>query len=157
MSAKVIGLKELLAGFDRVQRNVATEGRGFMDKLGAWTVKRVQSNTEAAGAIDLGELHGGIHHVTKKTARGFETTVRPSDKADKYAIYVEEGTEPHWPPIDAITPWAERHGIPAFLVARKIAQEGTDPRYMWRDAYSDLEGEIGGRLSGLATDLLRGL
>jgi len=43
----------------------------------------------------------------------------------KYAIFVHEGTKPHFPPIEAITPWARRHGIPPFLVARSIAKHGT--------------------------------
>lgn len=49
-----------------------------------------------------------------------------------YAIFVhgdpaEPGarTRPHWPPMAAIAPWAARHGIPAFLVARAIARKGT--------------------------------
>lgn len=49
-----------------------------------------------------------------------------------HALYVH-GREPftarrskaHWPPIAAITPWARRHGISPFLVARSIARKGT--------------------------------
>ncbi len=42
-----------------------------------------------------------------------------------YAVFVHEGTRPHFPPISAIAPWAQRHGIPPFLVARSIARRGT--------------------------------
>jgi len=34
-------------------------------------------------------------------------------------------TVPHWPPIAAITPWAEAHGIPPGALAHSIAQRGT--------------------------------
>lgn len=51
-----------------------------------------------------------------------------------YAIYVEEGTRPHMPPIEKITPWANNHGIPPFLVARSIARKGTKARFFFRDA-----------------------
>lgn len=43
----------------------------------------------------------------------------------KYAVFMEEGTRPHFPPMEAITPWAIRHNIPPFLVARSIAKKGT--------------------------------
>lgn len=43
----------------------------------------------------------------------------------QYALFVHEGTAPHFPPLDAITPWAIKKGIPPFLVARSIAKKGT--------------------------------
>jgi len=42
-----------------------------------------------------------------------------------YAIFVAKGTKPHWPPMKAITKWANRKGIAPFLVARAIARRGT--------------------------------
>lgn len=42
-----------------------------------------------------------------------------------YAIYLHEGTRPHWVPISAIAPWANRHNIPPAVVQRSIAQKGT--------------------------------
>lgn len=46
----------------------------------------------------------------------------------QYAVHMEYGTRPHFPPLEAITPWANRHGIPPFLVARAIARKGTKAR-----------------------------
>ena len=43
-------------------------------------------------------------------------------------IFQEEDTDAHWPPWGEGTPldqWAMTHGIPTFLVARKIATYGT--------------------------------
>lgn len=34
-------------------------------------------------------------------------------------------SRPHWPPIAEITPWARRHGMNPYLVARSIARKGT--------------------------------
>lgn len=34
-------------------------------------------------------------------------------------------SRPHWPPITAITPWANRHGANPYAVARGIAARGT--------------------------------
>lgn len=45
----------------------------------------------------------------------------------KYARYVWKGTQPHYPPFDAIEEWARRKGIPAFPVWRAIGARGTQP------------------------------
>lgn len=45
----------------------------------------------------------------------------------------EYDTRPHWAPFGPgsdIAQWAAEHGIPAFLVARKIAQEGTQGNHL---------------------------
>lgn len=48
-----------------------------------------------------------------------------------YALFVHEGTRPHWPP--PLQPWAKRHGFPAgaaggWRVAAIIARRGTKAR-----------------------------
>lgn len=54
-----------------------------------------------------------------------------------HAVYVHEGTKPHWPPVAPIREWVRKKlGIAdraqirrvAFLVARKIARSGTRPK-----------------------------
>lgn len=45
-----------------------------------------------------------------------------------YAAYVEFGSRPHWPPVDALKGWAQKKlgdESLAFVVARGIAQNGT--------------------------------
>jgi HK97 gp10 family phage protein len=46
----------------------------------------------------------------------------------KYASYVEFGTRPHWPPVDALKDWAAKKlgdESLAFVVARAISRRGT--------------------------------
>lgn len=43
----------------------------------------------------------------------------------KYALGVEKGTAPHWVPTEQLKPWADKKGIPVFLVQRSIAKKGT--------------------------------
>ena len=50
--------------------------------------------------------------------------------SSRYGGFVDRGTQAHWPPVRALEGWARRHGIPAFLVARKISREGT-PKTDW--------------------------
>lgn len=42
-----------------------------------------------------------------------------------YAIYVEKGTRPHFPPIDAIAMGMKVDRNTAFLIARSISKKGT--------------------------------
>lgn len=70
----------------------------------------------------FGQLGNSItHHVSGSGA----DLVGEVGSTAKYWPFVEYGTRPHWPPIAAITPWANLHGIPPFLVARAIARRGT--------------------------------
>ena len=155
MTARMVGHKEVIEAFRNADRVVNKEGKRFLDELGVWGSGRAKAYTMDAGSVDLGELVQGIHHVTKSVSGGIETTIRPSDKADDYAIYVEEGTKPHFPPIKALQGWADRHGIPVWAVAMKIAREGTEPRYMWRDTFSDLQNKVDKELRGFAEKLVR--
>lgn len=84
------------------------------------------------------------------------TSVVVDDKAYKvvmqlneYWKYLENGTEPHWPPVDAIRSWISykpvlprpgRDGrLPtpnqlAYLIGRKIAREGTTGTHDFEEA-----------------------
>lgn len=44
-----------------------------------------------------------------------------------HSLYLEKGTRPHFPPVAAIAPWAEAHGLEPYAVARGIARHGTAP------------------------------
>lgn len=68
-----------------------------------------------------------------------------------YAGYVDQGTRPHWPPPQALAGWAARHGIPAFLVGRKIAEEGTEATHWITHALADTERSLPRLLRDTAT------
>lgn len=63
----------------------------------------------------------------------------------RYAIPVELGTKPHFPPLRPLEDWVvaklgvprDQAGAVAFLVARKIARRGTEGAHMFEDALSD--------------------
>lgn len=65
-------------------------------------------------------------------------------------LFVEEGTRPHMPPVDALVPWVravlgverKRERSVAFLVARKIASKGTQAQQPLRDAAVTTEGQV---------------
>jgi hypothetical protein len=68
----------------------------------------------------------------------------------EYAVYVELGTKPHFPPIEPLIDWVrvkfhkseeEARGI-AFLVARKIAERGTLGVGMFNRAFAANIGQV---------------
>ena len=90
------------------------------------------------------------------------TVVEVRMRLEEYWKYVEEGTRPHWPPRDAILRWIEvKPVIPrpgsdgrittpkplAFLISRKIAQEGTKGSHDLRDARETVMERFRERLS----------
>ena len=54
-----------------------------------------------------------------------------------YGIYVEKGTDPHFPPISAISPWAKRHGIDPFALQQSIGKKGTEANPFFERAVKD--------------------
>ena len=68
---------------------------------------------------------GALRRTVYYTFLG-KTRVR-IEPEQKYADYVEFGTRPHFPPVEAITPWANMHGINPYALAHSIAKHGTRP------------------------------
>lgn len=69
-------------------------------------------------------------------------------KADtEYALYVHEGTKPHFPPREYLEPWANKHGIPVFLVQMAIAKKGTKANKFLDRAVKNAEGGVNTELA----------
>ena len=70
--------------------------------------------------------------------------------AMSYAVPVELGTQPHFPPIEPLKDWVRaKLNVPpeqvdevAYLVARKIAAHGTKGAHMFGDAFAANQGQI---------------
>lgn len=71
-----------------------------------------------------------------------------------YAVYVHEGTRPHFPPTEALKDWSRRHGIPAFLVARKISQKGTKANPFVTRALKNARAGIASEFSKALDDIV---
>lgn len=79
------------------------------------------------------------------------------------ALFIELGTQPHMPPIKAIEPWVKAVlGIRepkevkrvAFLVARKIAREGTEAQRPMERAALATRGQVIAMFEGAAAQIL---
>lgn len=83
----------------------------------------------AAGIVQRREYKEAPRGVTGGLIKSIRQIVTEAIAAigptGKYSIYIEKGTKPHMPPVDAITPWAESVGINPWAVAMSIKKKGT--------------------------------
>lgn len=142
VSIKVEGAKELIDSMQRLRNATQSESRRFLKSWSDYAVNRAQINALNQQLSDTNELIQGMNYSI--ASDGMSSTIKPSEKADKYAAVQEYGSKPHWPPISALEGWAQRHGIPAFLVARKIATEGTKPRPFWQPTWEETKAHVEG-------------
>jgi hypothetical protein len=92
------------------------EMRDSVNRIGAVAERAIKLNAP----VDTGRLRNSVGMISRLS--GLQATVATNVK---YARPVNDGSVPHFPPVAALNPWARRHGIPAFLVARAISRRGT--------------------------------
>lgn len=73
----------------------------------------------------------------------------------EHGKYIEFGTAPHFPPPSALAGWARRHGMAGmeYVIARKIARDGTPARPFLHPAYQE---EIPIFRAAVAVAIIRG-
>jgi len=120
----------------------------------ATTLIRDEGRAEAPE--DLGKMRRS--HVAlvdpQPVPRWGRMEVKATSKGAPYPLFVHEGTRPHFPPIDAIAPWANRHGIPPFALAMSIAQKGTKANPWLERTIEKLRPHLQ-NLNGLAADIIK--
>lgn len=149
------GHKEIIEAFRNADPLLKRIGKKHLKNLGDYGVNQFNIHTLNVGASDTMEMLQEFHQTTKATSKGVETVLRTSDKAEEYIWFVEAGTKPHFPPIKALQGWADRHNIPVWAVARKIAREGTEPRWMLRDTYNDVLARADNTAMDIAEEFVR--
>ena len=137
------GWDQLQQAFGRAPDVVREELDRFVHGATELLQTEVVDRTPAAA----GTLRASITASVEPMAQGMlgvVGTVQP------YAIPVELGTKPHFPPIQSLMDWVKlklgksgKEGRQvAFLIARKIARVGTKGHFMFRDAAQANAGEI---------------
>ena len=95
----------------------------------------IQKRAKKNCPVDTGRLRSSIE--IELLAVGL---VGKIGSAVPYALYVEKGTKPHFPPTSALRGWSRRvisdEGL-AYVVARKIAAEGTKAQPFLLPAWND--------------------
>ncbi len=117
-----------IVGDVKVQRELERINAGLS---GSRLIEPWERATElVAGAVRVnvpgwrGELLASIEEEILQAGRDI-TGVIFSDKF--YAPFQERGTDPYFPNIDALRPWAADHGVSAVYLARLIADRGLIP------------------------------
>lgn len=117
-----------------------------LEELGREVAEQYKNNLRESGhATQPDHLINTITTAVVVDDKAYRVTMQLND----YWKYLENGTAPHWPPVDAIRSWISykpvlpRPGkdgrIPtpnqlAFLIGRKIAREGTEGTHDFEEA-----------------------
>lgn len=120
----VIGDKEL----DRALKNLSTEkSKKVKEEVYASGIdiqRGAKQRLKTLKAWDTGNLANTI--IVERSSDGMIVEVGPTAA---YGVYVEEGTRPHFPPLDALEAWAKRHGFDsAWPICKAISERGLPAR-----------------------------
>jgi len=88
--------------------------------------------------------------ITSEVRREAERIIGITGTNLKYAIFVHQGTRPHWPPIQPIKRWVIRKlgirgaDVPkvTFMVRRKIAKKGTPAKPFFTFVFKQYQNRI---------------
>lgn len=137
------GWAELENAFRQAPEIVQQELSAFLQAAAQHLRSEVVDRTPAA----MGTLRGSITASVDRMADGMLGVV---GTAQPYAVPVELGTKPHFPPVQALEDWVrvklgltgkEGRGV-AFAIARKISKTGTKGHFMFRDAFVANQAEV---------------
>ncbi len=136
LSVQIIGLEKLQAG---VLAGPGTLAQGVRTAMTAGSLI-IEGAARANASKDTGRLGGSITHTISGGGANLSSRIGPSVA---YGYWVEKGRRPgKMPPVSAIEPWARRHGVNAFMVARAIGRRGTTPRPFLVPAFTANVGRV---------------
>lgn len=126
MTMTVEGLRELIAKLDRPEW-AESPARKLLDTWRFYVEREAKGNSP----VWRGHLRRSI--TSARTGTGLNLDAEVGTNLD-YAPYVHFGTDPHFPTLSEIGPWARSKGIDPYVVALSISQRGTKPQPFLTDA-----------------------
>jgi hypothetical protein len=120
--------------------------RGALEESGAFVEAQVRQRTpQGVGGSASGLRASIFSEVRDSPLQAVIGSNLP------YALPVEFGSRPHFPPVQALIPWVQKfislkngetaEGV-AFLIARAIARRGTPPREMFKSGFEGSQAAI---------------
>lgn len=129
-----------------------------MEKLELTTIQDItndfvielKNKLKANDSYASGDLVNSIRGVVKQNGKYIVISIQLED----YWKYIENGTKPHWPPVDAIKKWISvKHVLPrplkngklptdnqlAYLIGRKISKVGTKAKPFLKPTITDFD------------------
>ena len=124
IKCELLGMGEVLSEIKSMSVKV---DKGVKEKVKHCAL-RIEARTKDAlrslEAVDTGNLSRS--YTTEMTDGGRTAEV---GSVLLYALFVEFGTRPHFPPMEALESWARRHGFEsAWPVCKAIAEKGLQAR-----------------------------
>jgi len=116
MKVRISGVKETVV---KLKAYDARKQQGIR-RVVAESAFNIEKTAKKRTPVDTGRLRSSITSDFKDSGFTAETKA-----AAFYAIYVEFGTSPHFPPVSALRGWAKRHGVNEWAVAKGISKRGT--------------------------------
>lgn len=123
--------------------------------------------------LEMPDIKGFNHIATSDLVNSVNFIVARDDREiwvelhlEDYWKYLEYGTPPHWPPVDAIKEWIkikpvlprpDKNGkLPtqeqlAYLIGRKISRDGTQPYMMYNQTLDALNNWISNKIEEAVT------
>lgn len=93
----------------------------------------LQGKAREGAPVDTGRLRNSIGTETPNDR------VRSIGPSVDYGRYVEEGTSPHYPPLDALWGWSKRHGMDPWALQQSIGMWGTEAQPYMEPAAEETE------------------
>ncbi len=126
MASQPSGAYTMSVNMDEVKRWAATIDEEAAHIVQLYTNLALKNSANIVEQREHKEAPRGATGNMNKSIKQFVTEVAATiGPRSKYAKYVEKGTKPHMPPVDAITAWANSKGINPWAVAMSIKKKGT--------------------------------
>lgn len=155
---ELTGVDELARAWANAPQIAQAQLEQFMEGATLHVQGEVQERTPAA--------HGTLKQsITSEVEVLADSVIGVVGTPLSYAIPVELGTRPHFPPVDAIEDWVrvklgitgpEARGV-AFAIARKIAARGTQGAFMFQNAMAAAEPELERQARLMVDEIVRQL
>ena len=149
----------LRRGWERAPEIVAEAFEPAVRQATLLAEREIRERTPTAAGTLAASIAAGS---PRRTASGIEGTVSTSLS---YAIPVELGTKPHWPPVRPLQDWVElKLGLrgeeaeeAARAIQRKIGHRGTEGAHMFREGLRAVRGQVERMFSEAARQALQEL
>ncbi len=139
----ISSLDALLRGFEQAPEVTRRELLGTMTEATLLVEREAKERTPKASGMTAASIMSDAF----SSPVGVIGTVGSSQPS---LAFVELGTKPHMPPVEALIPWVravlgverKRERSVAYLVARKIARKGTKAQRPLGEAIAATEGQV---------------
>lgn len=132
------GGKEISDLLKRIPKEKEAEAKAEVGDIALKIQARAKAYLRTEPAMDTGNLANSV--LAEFSPKEIEAEIGPTAK---YGPYVEFGTRPHFPPMEALEAWARHHGFEsAWPICKAIAERGLRARPYLTPAFEDFEGEL---------------